>query len=155
MVPSVFILLDALPLSQSGKIDHQALPLPDHGRPELDSLYVAPSTDLEQVVAETWARVLGVERVGIHDNFFELGGHSLLATRVVSRLKQALQIEIPLQGLFESPTVAMFSRVVIANETVSGQAEKTARILKTIRGMSPEEVKKALEEKVGFEGSES
>ena len=106
MVPAVFVLLDALPLMSNGKIDRRALPAPDRTRPELDKAFVAPRTPTEELLAEIWAQLLDIERVGIHDNFFDLGGHSLLATQVVSRMREAFQVEIPLRRLFEVPTVA-------------------------------------------------
>ncbi|HWE07716.1 MAG TPA: amino acid adenylation domain-containing protein, partial [Solirubrobacteraceae bacterium] len=88
MVPSAFVVLDALPLSPNGKLDRQALPAPD-----LDAVvatgYAAPRTDAEAVLARIWAEVLGVERVGVEDNFFELGGDSILSIQVVSRARQA------------------------------------------------------------------
>jgi amino acid adenylation domain-containing protein len=106
MVPAVFVLLDALPLMPNGKIDRRALPSPDRSRPELDKAFMAPRTPTEELLAEIWAQLLDLERVGVHDNFFDLGGHSLLATQVVSRLREAFQVEIPLRRLFEVPTVA-------------------------------------------------
>src|SRR5262249_38747883 len=106
MVPSAFVLLDALPLTPSGKLDRNALPAPERTRPELEEAFVAPRTSVEQALADLWAGVRGVERVGVHDNFFELGGHSLLATQVISRVRKALQVELPLRALFEAPTVA-------------------------------------------------
>ena len=106
MVPAVFVLLDALPLMPNGKIDRRALPAPDRSRPELDGAFVAPRTPTEELLAEIWAQLLNIERVGIHDNFFDLGGHSLLATQLVSRMRESFQVEIPLRRLFEVPTVA-------------------------------------------------
>jgi amino acid adenylation domain-containing protein len=106
MVPAVFVLLDALPLMPNGKIDRQALFAPDRSRPELDHAFAAPRTPTEEVLAEIWARLLDIERVGIHDNFFDLGGHSLLATQLMSRVRETFQVEIPLRRLFEVPTVA-------------------------------------------------
>src|SRR5579859_5531527 len=106
MVPSAFVLLDALPLTLNGKIDRRALPSPDRSRPELDKAFMAPRTPTEELLAEIWGKLLGIERVGIHDNFFDLGGHSLLATQLVSRVREAFQVEIPLRRLFEVPTVA-------------------------------------------------
>ncbi|MFB3092706.1 MAG: condensation domain-containing protein, partial [Dehalococcoidia bacterium] len=106
MLPSVFVMLDALPLTLQGKVDRLALPAPDWARPELEESFVAPRTPVEEVLAGIWADVLRLERVGIHDNFFELGGHSLLAMQVISRVRSAFQVESPLRSLFESPTVA-------------------------------------------------
>ncbi|MGD0207573.1 MAG: amino acid adenylation domain-containing protein [Verrucomicrobiota bacterium] len=106
MVPAVFVLLEALPLMPNGKVDRRALPSPDRSRPELDKAFVAPRTPTEELLAEIWAQLLDLERVGIHDNFFDLGGHSLLATQVVSRIRETFQVEIPLRRLFEVPTVA-------------------------------------------------
>jgi amino acid adenylation domain-containing protein len=106
MIPSAFVFLDALPLTPSGKVDRKALPAPDNSRPDLDNRFVAPRTPAEQSIAKIWAEVLKLEKVGIHDNFFHLGGHSLLATQVISRLRDAFRIHLPLRSLFESPTVA-------------------------------------------------
>ena len=93
-------------MTANGKVDRRALPPPDGRRPELDVAFVACRTPTEELLAEIWAQVLGVERVGIYDNFFQLGGHSLLATQVVSRIREAFQVEMPLRRLFEAPTVA-------------------------------------------------
>jgi acyl-CoA synthetase (AMP-forming)/AMP-acid ligase II/acyl carrier protein len=112
MVPSSFVVLETLPVSPSGKLNRRALPDPDDARPELARAFVAPSTPVEQAVAEIFSEVLEVRQVGLHDDFFELGGHSLLATRVVSRLRDRFQIEMTPRFLFESPTVAdMASRI--------------------------------------------
>jgi amino acid adenylation domain-containing protein len=106
MVPAAIVELDSLPLSPNGKLDRRALPAPDDtDRRERDD-YVAPRTPVEEMLAGIWASVLRLERVGIRDNFFVLGGHSLLATQVVSRVRTAIGIELPLRALFEDPTVA-------------------------------------------------
>ncbi|TDV49743.1 non-ribosomal peptide synthetase [Actinophytocola oryzae] len=105
MLPSIFLTLDELPLTSSGKVDRTALPVPDGHRSDLVGEYVEPSTTDECVVAAVWADVLGVDRVGARDNFFELGGHSLLATRVIFRLRQVLGVELPLADMFTTPTV--------------------------------------------------
>jgi amino acid adenylation domain-containing protein/non-ribosomal peptide synthase protein (TIGR01720 family) len=112
MVPGAFVFLDALPLLPNGKIDRRALPAPDGARLRLDRDYVAPRTPLERQLAALWSEVLGVERVGIHDGFFQLGGHSLLATRLTSRLREELQVELPLRDVFEAHTVARLAAVV-------------------------------------------
>ncbi|MBZ4423049.1 non-ribosomal peptide synthase/polyketide synthase, partial [Myxococcus sp. RHSTA-1-4] len=114
MVPAAFMVLDALPLTPNGKVDRRALPDLGNERPELEQGYLAPRTPTEEKLAGLWAEVLGVERVGIHDGFFELGGHSLLATQVVSRMRAAWGVELPLRELFESPTIASLASKVDA-----------------------------------------
>ncbi len=105
MVPSDFVILDAMPLTPNGKVDHAALPAPDPSVRNLEEGFVAPRTDTEETLASIWETVLKVDRVGINDNFFELGGHSLLATQAVGRIRNALQIDLPLRALFEAPTI--------------------------------------------------
>jgi acyl-coenzyme A synthetase/AMP-(fatty) acid ligase/acyl carrier protein len=106
LIPSVFVQLDALPLTTSGKIDRRALPEPLARRPNLDQEFVPPRNKLEETLSGIWSEVLGVAPVGIHDNFFELGGHSLRATQVAARLHKVLRIEAPLEAIFQSPTIA-------------------------------------------------
>jgi amino acid adenylation domain-containing protein len=108
MMPSAFVPLESLPIAPSGKVDRKALPAPDGDFPR-EHKYVAPSTQGEEIIANIFASVLGVQDVGVHDNFFELGGHSLLATRVISRIRESFQMELPLRSLFEKPTVALLS----------------------------------------------
>lgn len=105
MMPSAFVILEALPLTPNGKIDRRALPAPETARADLAS-FVAPRTPVEEIMTRLWEQVLSLQQVGIHDNFFELGGHSLLGTQMISRLREAFQVELPLHCLFESPTVA-------------------------------------------------
>ena len=112
MVPSAFVMLDALPLTPTGKIDRLALPRPDHGVPTRPQAPVSPRTPTEEVLAGIWAEVLGVERVGIHDDFFALGGHSLIVTQAVSRIRRALAVDVPFEVVFDSPTVAELGAVV-------------------------------------------
>ena len=114
MLPSAFVRLAALPLLPNGKIDRAALPPPEAPRGEAGD-YAPPRDAVEELLAGIWEELLGAERIGIHDDFFELGGHSLLATRVVTRLRQALGVEIKaLRSLFAMPTVAGFAAVVKA-----------------------------------------
>jgi amino acid adenylation domain-containing protein len=106
MVPSAFIVQKSLPLMPNGKVDRKALPALEVDREELQQSYIAPQTPVEELLAGIWENVLGVEKIGIHDNFFELGGHSLLATQVISRLRDAFAVELPVRSLFEAPTAA-------------------------------------------------
>ncbi len=89
MLPAAFVTLDELPLTPNGKVDRRALPKPAPARPNLGEAYVAPRDNQEEEIAAICARVLGVERVGVHDDFFELGGNSLLATRLIYELQES------------------------------------------------------------------
>jgi amino acid adenylation domain-containing protein len=115
MIPAAFVALSAFPLLPNGKVDRNALPEPDAGSLVKDE-YVAPETPHEIKVAEIWAEVLGVDRIGRSDNFFDLGGHSLLATRVVARLNDVFGTTVSLQTVFEKPTLAQFALVVEQTE---------------------------------------
>ncbi|MEM7715740.1 MAG: amino acid adenylation domain-containing protein, partial [Cyanobacteria bacterium P01_A01_bin.68] len=106
MIPSAFVELDELPRLPNGKINRRELPLPDAIRPELETTFVEPQTEIEKAIAKIWQDELNVERVGLHDNFFELGGHSLLGIKIIAEINENLQVDIPLRGLFLNPTVA-------------------------------------------------
>jgi amino acid adenylation domain-containing protein len=105
MVPTAFVAVATIPLTSNGKVDRKALPAPE-ARAGIDGAIVAPRNPVEEVLAGIWAEILDVPALGIHDNFFDLGGHSLLATQVMGRIVGALAVELPLQSLFEAPTVA-------------------------------------------------
>src|SRR5215213_2623175 len=105
MTPARFVFIDALPLTPNGKVDRRALPAPEGQNDDPAATYVSPQTPTEELLANIWAHVLQVERVGIRDGFFDLGGHSLLATQVMSRIREAFGFELPLRELFDYPTV--------------------------------------------------
>ena len=113
-LPNVYVHLKKIPLTLNGKIDYRALPTLEEVRQQGKQSYIAPVTDTEQRVAEIYAQVLGIERVSRHENFFELGGHSLLATQVISRVRAAFNIDVPLRSLFESPVLAELARSIDA-----------------------------------------
>jgi acyl-coenzyme A synthetase/AMP-(fatty) acid ligase/acyl carrier protein len=121
MIPSVLVQLDELPLLPNRKVHRKALPAPDGSRPELDNSYVPPRTSIEQTLVDIWREILRLEKVGIHDNFFDLGGHSLLATKIISRVRDALKIDLPLRTLFETPTIQG-----LAQNLYSGRDERDA-----------------------------
>jgi amino acid adenylation domain-containing protein len=105
MVPRLYTVLDAFPLTPNGKIDRQALPTPELAR-EADTPFMEPTTEIERLLAGIWCEVLELECVGVNDNFFKLGGHSLKITQVISRVREALEIELPMRTMFEAPTIA-------------------------------------------------
>ena len=112
MVPTAFVALAELPLNPNGKLDRRALPEPDAERQTAETEYVAPRDDAEEILAEIFTEVLEVPRVGAFDHFFNLGGHSLLATRVMARITESFDIELPLRTLFERPVIADLALVV-------------------------------------------
>ncbi|HEX7335400.1 MAG TPA: amino acid adenylation domain-containing protein, partial [Pyrinomonadaceae bacterium] len=112
MVPQVFVMLDSFPVTSTGKVDRRSLPAPDLSRPEQEVAFIEPRTPFEEVLAGIWSDVLRTTRIGVNDNFFELGGHSLLATQVVSRIREAFGVEIPVRAIFEKQTLALLAAEV-------------------------------------------
>ncbi|MEH1828685.1 MAG: amino acid adenylation domain-containing protein [Nostoc sp.] len=111
MMPRAYAILEYLPLTLNGKVDRRALPMPDTISFNNQD-YVAPRSQVEELLAHIWAKVLGKEQVGVHDNFFELGGHSLLATQLTSRIRDTFQIDLPVRNLFETPTVEQLAKYI-------------------------------------------
>jgi acyl carrier protein len=156
MMPSAFVLLDALPLTANGKINRRALPAPGQTRPELEADYVAPRTPTEELLAMIWSEVLKLKQIGVNDDFFELGGHSLLATQVISRVRERFRIELPLRYLFEFSTVAGLASAVDdfdktaavhAPSVITRDSDRRAEdLLATIDELSDEQVEALLGE---------
>jgi len=121
MVPSRFVFVDALPYTSDGKLDRQALPAPDQLRPDLDAEFVSPRSQTEKTIAHIWREVLKITEIGIHDDFLELGGDSIMAWQILSRIRNAFSVEIPLKGIFDQSTIA-------------GQAGCIDNMLRTDRG---------------------
>ena len=146
MIPSTFIKLDAIPLTAtgSGKVDPRALPEPGNKRPDVDTPYVPSRTPVEEKVAKIWTEVLALNLVGIHDNFFELGGHSLAATRVVSKVIQTFQLELPVKAVFDAPTVAAMAAIITQNQANRVSPEDLARLLSEVEALSDEEAQRLL-----------
>ncbi|MAU01043.1 MAG: non-ribosomal peptide synthetase [Anaerolineaceae bacterium] len=116
MVPSFFVTLDALPRTPNGKVNRKALPIPDLSHPERLTDYVAPRSEIEQILAQIWSQVLHVEQIGVHDNFFELGGHSLSVTQLVSRIRQQRLGQVEPLDVFANPTVAELAALLAARQ---------------------------------------
>jgi amino acid adenylation domain-containing protein len=140
MVPAALVVMDALPLTPNGKVDRRALPAPEPVRLGGEEACTEPRTATERRLAGIWAEVLRLERVYVDDNFFDLGGHSLLATQLATRVREAFSITLPLQRIFEAPTVALLAEVVDA----AGDA-RLGGLLDELEGLSDEEVRALLE----------
>ena len=143
MTPSSFVVLEALPLTATGKVDRNALPVPEQARPELAQVYVAPRTAVEEVLCGIFSEVLQIEPVGVRDSFFELGGHSLLATQIASRARAAFQVELPLRRLFEAPTVEQLAAAIL-NDKERARVEHTAELLLKLATLSDEDAAQLL-----------
>jgi acyl carrier protein len=140
-IPTRLVFLAALPHTSSGKLDRRALPAPD----ATGGTGTEPRTPVERLVLAVWVDVLDAPAAGVDDNFFELGGHSLLATQIVSRLRQLLDVDLPLQRFFEAPTVASLA-AVIAEEGDPVRVEQVAELAVALLSMTDDEVAAALRE---------
>lgn len=121
MIPTAYLFLDALPLTPNGKVDRKALPLPDLTIGESKG-FTPPCTATEQILADLWSTLLGVQQVGIHDDFFTLGGDSLILTQLRTRLCDRLQIDLPLRTFFEKNTIADFATYIDAHKAAHTMA---------------------------------
>ncbi len=142
MVPAAVNVLETMPLTPSGKLSRRELPAPVWER-DAGEEYVAPSTPLEEQLAGIFSEVLAVERVGVNDNFFSMGGHSLLATQVVARIRENLQVELPLRSIFSAPTVSGLAALI---EETAGRQQRAQELLANIDELSDEEVERLLSE---------
>lgn len=129
MIPSAFIVVPSLPLSAAGKIDRQALaalPLPPNVRPQLDTPYRRPTTQVEECIAAIWSEVLGVDQVGVDDNFLDLGGNSLLAARIAARvLRDFPGQSVSMAALFAVSTVADMAALIPARSASERNTRNT------------------------------
>jgi poly-D-alanine transfer protein DltD len=131
MVPSAFIFLDALPLSANGKVDRRALPTQESLLQKVEVAYVAPQTDIEQIIASVWQELLGVEKVGVNDNFFDLGGNSLLLTKTYSEFKKRLPNGIQsfsLIDLFNYSTIKSLSQHLAQKGQITAFSPQAAEL---------------------------
>jgi len=147
MVPSRYVVLERFPLNAHGKVERRALPAPERVRAETGVEYVAPKTPLEETVASIWAEVLRVDRVGVKDSFFALGGHSLLAMQVTSRVREALELDVPLRALFEHRTLESYALAILQNQIEDGDDADLSELLRELDGLSDEHVRVLLSDK--------
>lgn len=121
MVPTVFVTLDALPLTPNGKVDRRRLMQMESVAADLATTYVPPTTPLEEQLVAIWAEVLkrDITQIGIHHNFFDLGGHSLLAIQLLSRMRTAFAVELPIRDLMNNPTIAGVATLITALQQLS------------------------------------
>jgi acyl carrier protein len=143
MIPSTWVMLDALPLSANGKVDRKALPIPDSERPELSSVYIAPRSTIEREIAAVWQEVLAIEKVGVNDNFFDLGGHSLQAARVHEKLRTKFEKNLLLFELFQFPTVAAMAKYISNDYAEEQPAEQGVERGETRRELRSQRRRKA------------
>jgi amino acid adenylation domain-containing protein len=133
MVPAAYVRMEKLPLTVNGKLDRKALPVPE-GDAFAARGYEVPQGEIETRLAGIWAEILKLEKVGRHDNFFALGGHSLLAVRVVTRLQQAFNVDLPLVDLFARPVLASLAEQIVKIQLEQFDPEDLAQALKLMRG---------------------
>lgn len=151
MVPSAFVIMDAFPLNQNGKINRRAFPKPDTLRPDLAEAFVAPGTPVEKILAGIWAEGLGadelhpLEQIGVHDRFIALGGNSLLATQVVSRIRDIFQIDLPLSYGFNLTIAELAGQLDERGRAGGIDVHEIAEIFMQISQLSDEEARALLE----------
>jgi acyl carrier protein len=144
MVPSAFVLLEALPRPPNGKVDCQALPAPGRSRPALENPCVDPGTPIEAALARLWCHVLGLEQVGLHDHFLDLGGHSLMATQIVSRVRETFHLDVPQRALLETPTVSEMAVVITQHMADRVEHRELSDMLVEMESLSEDEVQRHL-----------
>lgn len=141
MVPTRFVMLDALPINPNYKIDRQALPEPDNSRPELENLFVLPITPSEISLAKIWSGVLNVEPIGIYDKFIDLGGNSLMAAQIISRVLNTFQVKLSFQSLLAKPTIAEMAMLITQNQAETVNKEELDIMMSDLEKLSDSEAK--------------
>src|SRR5215469_11387554 len=154
MVPQRLFVLDSLPLNRNGKIDLPALAALASDEQNHAGGLVGPSNPDEEQLAGIWREVLKRDRIGINDNFFDLGGHSLFAIQIISRIRNAFRIELPLFSFLETPTIAeLAAKISESPDRVETEEEETRRLLRELEGMSDEEAERLLGAETKADGS--
>ena len=127
MVPSAFVLMEKFPLTANGKLDRKALPIPTGKSAQPVREFTPPSTETEKLLAAMWTEMLRIEKAGLNDDFFELGGHSLVAIKIISRIRDVFDVDLPTQTLFEHPTIAGLARILTESKIANVGAQHIER----------------------------
>ena len=138
MLPSVFIRIDKIPLTASGKVDKKSLPKPEGIAVKSEVEFVEPRSETETIIANIVANVLNIEKVGVYDNFFELGGHSMLAMQVIAKINEQFRVEIPIKSLFENPTIDGIGKAIFEAQILEQTDDELEELLKEIGGIPDE-----------------
>jgi aspartate racemase len=144
MIPAAFVTLAQMPLTANGKVDRKALPKLELSREQSEQPLVLPRTPTEQQLAEMWSELLGLNQVSIHDNFFDLGGHSLLLTQLASRMRNTLNVDVPLRSLFEAPTILEMGQMLSNLQVAQHDPAELAQLLGEIKNLTPQEIQAQL-----------
>jgi acyl carrier protein len=147
-MPALFVVLEKLPLTPNGKIDRRALPAPEYVPQLVEETLILPRTPEEERVAEIWADVLDIKPIGMEANFFDLGGHSLLATRIITRIREAFSVNLPLRVMFDSPTIAAVAAQV-AKAREQSNAGRIAEMVERLTHLSEDETTSLLQKAAG------
>ena len=148
MVPSSFVFLNHFPLTPNGTVDPLALPVPDALNPQLQTTYVAPKTELEQIIGTVWQQVLHLEKVGVEDNFFALGGHSLLMIQAQKKLREVVDIEVSMMEMFKYPTISSLAKYLSEDpEEKSSFGQSQERVKKQKDAINRQKQKQRLQGK--------
>jgi amino acid adenylation domain-containing protein len=142
MIPSRFVMMDAIPLTPSGKVNRKALPEPENIRPVLDNPFVPPMTPIEQKLAEIWSEILDIRPIGKRDKFLELGGNSLQATRIISRIIHTFQVRLSMQSLLAAATIAEMAVLITQSQAEKMGQGELDRMLADIEKLSDKEAEK-------------
>ena len=147
MVPSMFEVIDALPLTANGKIDRRALPRTS-GRAPADEPSAEPSTPIEEMIAAAWREALQVDRLGVHDNFFDVGGHSLLAAKVVSLVRNQMNVDLTIVDLFQAPTISGLAELLAPRLAEKSARDEFDNLMREIAEMTEAEAQYLLDEEL-------
>ena len=146
MIPTSFVFLECLPVTPNGKINRRLLPEPGRSRPDLATPMASPRNDIERELVRVWADVLALDMVGIGDNFFDLGGDSLSASRIIARVLERFQLDIPMSQLFNAPTIADMAAVITAHQDKILSEQALAALLNELESLSEAEAARILAE---------